>query len=174
MRFLSGAGRSFGLLVRLSDLLASMWILGLMLLVVSDVSMRFFFNAPIAGVNEIMEISIVAMLYMQVTQALRDDRHTRSNAFFTLVMARNPHAGHVLHMLFCTAGCALMVTILWAAVPKVLEAYESSYTIGTRGVLLVPEWPVRLVIVYGCTLMAIQFAILAGAAYRARRAIIRG
>ena len=72
MQFLHSAGRSFGAIVLVSDLLASVWIFGLMMLMISDVLMRFVFNAPITGVNEIMEISIVAMLYMQVTQALSD------------------------------------------------------------------------------------------------------
>ena len=174
MRFSSGAGRTFGTIVLVSDLLASLWIFGLMMLLVCDVFMRYFLNAPITGVNEIMEISIVAMLYMQVTQALRDNRHTRSDAFSSLVMSRNPRTGHLFSAIFSAAGLVLMAAILWGAVPRVLEAYRSGYTIGTRGVFIVPEWPVGLVIVYGCTLMAIQFAILAVAALRARRAAGHG
>ena len=174
MQFLHSAGRSFGAIVLVSDLLASLWIFGLMMLMISDVLMRFVFNAPITGVNEIMEISIVAMLYMQVTQALRDNRHTRSDAFFSLVMSRNPRAGHLLSAIFAAGGLGLMVAILWGAVPRVAEAYRDGYTIGTRGVFIVPEWPVRLIIVYGCTLMAVQFAVLVVAAFRAHRAAGRG
>ena len=169
MRILNGAGRSFGAIVLVSDLLASLWILGLMMLMVSDVFMRFFFNAPITGVNEIMELSIVAMLYLQVTQALRDNRHTRSDAFFSSVMFRNPRVGHVLSAIFAVAGLGLMFAILWGGVPRVAEAYRDGYTIGTRGVFIVPEWPVLLLVVYGCTLMAVQFAILVVAALRAHR-----
>jgi TRAP-type mannitol/chloroaromatic compound transport system permease small subunit len=167
MRLLSAAGRAFGKIVFVSNWLASLWIFGLMALVVSDVSMRYLFNAPIAGVNEIMEISIVAMLYMQVTQALRDERHTRSAAFFTLVMSRSPRAAHLLNACFHTAGLLLMMAVLFGAVPRVLEAYKRGYTVGTRGIFIAPEWPVRLIIVYGSTLMAVQFAILALAAFRA-------
>jgi TRAP-type mannitol/chloroaromatic compound transport system permease small subunit len=170
MRFLNSAGRSFGTIVLVSDLLASLWILGLMALMVSDVIMRFVFNAPITGVNEIMEISIVVMLYLQVTQALRDNRHTRSDAFFSSVMSRNPRAGHLLSAIFAAAGLGLMVAILWGGVPRVAEAYRSGYTIGTRGVFIVPEWPVLILVVFGCPLMAVQFAILVVAAFRAHRA----
>lgn len=173
MRFVSSPGHWFGALVLASDLLASVWILGLMLLMVADVFMRFALNAPIAGVNEIMEISIVAMLYMQVTQALRDNRHTRSAAFHGLVTSRNPRAAHLMSASFAAGGALLMAAILWGAVPRVLEAYRSGYTIGTRGIFIVPEWPVGLVIVFGCSLMAIQFALLVLAAMRARRAAAR-
>ncbi len=174
MRFLNSAGRSFGAIVLVSDLLASLWIFGLMMLMISDVFMRVVFNAPITGVNEIMEISIVAMLYLQVTQALRDNRHTRSDAFFSSVMTRNARAGHLLSAIFSAGGLALMIAILIGAVPKVLEAYARGYTIGTRGVFIVPEWPVGLVIIYGCTLMAVQFGIFVVAALRAHRAAGRG
>ena len=79
-----------------------------------------------------------------------------------------------LSAIFAAGGLGLMVAILWGAVPRVAEAYRDGYTIGTRGVFIVPEWPVRLIIVYGCTLMAVQFAVLVVAALRAHRAAGRG
>lgn len=171
---LNSAGRFFDAIVLGSDLLASLWIFGLMMLMNADVFMRYFFNAPISGVNEIMEISIVAMLYLQVTQALKDNRHTRSDAFFSTILLRKPRAGRLMSAFFSVSGLLLMVAILWGAVPRVLQAYRSNYTIGTRGIFIVPEWPVDLVICFGCTLMAVQFAIFAVTTLRAHRQAGRG
>jgi TRAP-type mannitol/chloroaromatic compound transport system permease small subunit len=168
---LGTARKAFDFIVLAANFLASVMIFGLMLLMVADVALRFFFNSPITGVNEMMEIAIVAMLYMQVTQALKDNRHTRSDAFFSTVSRRNPAAGRMLTVLFSLAGLCLMAAIVWVGVPGVRESYANHYTIGTHGVFIVPEWPVRAVIVFGCTLMGIEFAM---AAARELRALLGG
>lgn len=158
---------AFGWLVRASNTLASLWILVLMLLMLADVALRFAFNRPVTGVNEILEISIVAMLYMQIAQALRDDKHTRSDAYRLRLQRRNPRAALLLDAVFMAAGFALMVFILAATWPRVMEAWQGGFTIGNRGVFIVPEWPLRAVILFGCLLMAVQFATLSVS--RARR-----
>lgn len=149
---------AFDRLVTASNWLGSVWVCVLMLLIVADVLMRSLLNAPIVGVTEIMEMSIVAMLYMQTTQALRDGRHTRSEAFFGRLQARSPRAARTLNLVFYAAGFALMLAILYAGIPKTLEAYHGNFTIGNPGVFSVPGWPIRAIVVYGCVLMAIQFA----------------
>lgn len=158
----AGAARrsAFARLVRGCNWLASAWILVLMLLIVGDITGRVLFNKPIVGVNEILEISIIAMLYLQVTQALREGRHTRSDAFALQLQRRNPRAALVLDAVFHAAGFVLMVLILFAVWPRVLEAYRANLSIGNRGVFVVPEWPLRAVILFGCVLMAVQFALL--------------
>lgn len=150
----------FARLVRGCNWLASAWILVLMTLIVADIAGRFLFNRPIVGVNEILEISIVAMLYLQITQALREGRHTRSDAFMLQLVQRNPRAALILDAIFHAAGLVLMLLVLAAVWPRVLEAYHAGLTIGNRGVFVVPEWPLRAAILLGCALMAIQFALL--------------
>jgi TRAP-type mannitol/chloroaromatic compound transport system permease small subunit len=154
-------GSAFGWLVRICNTAASLWIVVLMVLVIVDVAGRAVFNKPLAGVNEIMEISIVAMLYLQVTQALRDGKHTRSDAFIGQLHARRPVAAHALESVFCAAGATMMVLVLRAAWPRLVEAWNGGFTIGNQGVFLVPEWPLRAVIVFGCVLMSVQFVLLA-------------
>jgi TRAP-type mannitol/chloroaromatic compound transport system permease small subunit len=161
-----GASRLFAWIVKASNWVASMWICVLMLLIVADVLLRSLFNSPIVGVTEIMEMSIVAMLYLQVTQALRDGRHTRSEAFFGTLERRFPAAARAMNAVFYTAGLALMIAILYAGLPKTWESYSSGFTIGNQGVFIVPEWPVLLTIVFGCFLMAIQFVVLVMATLR--------
>ncbi len=151
----------FGWLVRASNTLASLWILALMLLMLADVSLRFAFNRPLTGVNEILEISIVAMLYLQIAQALRDGRHTQSDAYRLRLQRRNPRAALLLDAVFMVAGLVLMGFIIAATWPRLVEAWQGGFTIGSRGVFIVPEWPLRAVILFGCLLMAVQFATLA-------------
>jgi TRAP-type mannitol/chloroaromatic compound transport system permease small subunit len=163
-------GSAFGWLVRVCNTAASLWIVALMVLVIVDVVGRALFNKPLVGVNEIMEISIVAMLYLQVTQALRDGKHTRSDAFIGQLHARRPAIAHALESLFCAAGAALMLLVLRAAWPRLVEAWNGGFTIGNQGVFIVPEWPLRAVIVFGCVLMVVQFVLLAANHGRRARA----
>lgn len=155
-----GASRLFAWVVKVSNWIGSLWVCVLMALIVADVFMRTAFSAPIVGVNEIMEMSIVGMLYLQVTQALRDGRHTRSEAFFSTLERRWPAGATGMNAMFYAAGLALMLAILYAGVPKTLEAYHGGFTVGNQGVFIVPEWPVLLLILYGCLLMAVQFTSL--------------
>ena len=60
-----------------------------------------------------------------------------------------------------------MTALVWGGVPGIRESFAAQYTIGTHGVFIVPEWPVRAVIVFGCTLMGIEFAIAAVREFRA-------
>ena len=152
----------FGYLVGASNALASAWILVLMALLLGDVVMRGLFNNPISGVNEILTISIVVMLYLQIPQALRDNRHTRSDAFYSTIERRSPKTAALLEALFALAGGLLMVAVVMAGIPKVIAAWNGSFVIGTRGVFSVPEWPLNLLIVFGCVLMGIQFLLIVG------------
>ena len=82
--------RIFGWIVLLANSVASGWIFILMFLVTLDIIMRFAFGGPISGVTEIVEISIVAVLYLQITHALKVGRITRSDALYSTIMRRVP------------------------------------------------------------------------------------
>ncbi|MCW1931752.1 hypothetical protein [Pararhodobacter zhoushanensis] len=49
----------------------TVWIVALMLLIVSDIAMRNIANAPIAGVPEMVSFSIVGIVFLQLSHALR-------------------------------------------------------------------------------------------------------
>ena len=63
------------------NIAGTLLIVGVMILVNSDVIGRGMFNAPISGVPEIVSMSIVAIVFLQVAQAFRKGRLTRSEAF---------------------------------------------------------------------------------------------
>lgn len=128
-------------------------------LVTTDIVMRFVFNAPISGVTEIVEISIVTILYLQLAHTLKVGRITRSDALYGQLLRRVPALGNILGILFHIAGVGLCVAIIEGGWPKWLQAYDGGHYVGNVGVFTFPEWPQRLVLVIGCGLLAIQFAL---------------
>ncbi len=141
--------------------IASAWIFVLMMLITFDIVLRFVFNRPISGVTEIVEISIVVVLFLQMTHALKAGRITRSDALYSTIVRRAPKFGNAMGALFNLAGVGLMVAIIKGGWPKWIQAYEGGHFVGNVGVFTFPEWPQRLVLVIGCAAMAIQFFLLA-------------
>jgi TRAP-type C4-dicarboxylate transport system permease small subunit len=54
-----------------------------------------------------------------------------------------------------------MIAIIKGGWPKWIQAYEGNFFVGNTGVFTFPEWPQRFILVIGCAMLAIQFALLA-------------
>ena len=138
-----------------------------MLAIVADITGRFLFNAPISGVTELVTMSVVALLYLQLAYTLRSGSMTRSDAVLSRLIARRPAIGHALNIVFCCAGAYLMGAIMMGAWPKWLRAFNSDFYVGVVGVFTFPDWPRLLIVFIGCGLTALQFLILATNSARA-------
>ena len=155
--FLDVLRRIFDWIVLVSNAVASGWIFLLMLLITLDIVLRFAFNAPLSGTTEIVEISIVTILYLQLAHTLKVGRVTRSDALFGAILRKWPAIGHLMGVFFHLAGVGLMVAIVYGGWPKWIQPYDGGHFVGNVGVFTFPEWPQRLVLVIGCTMLAIQF-----------------
>ena len=147
------------------------WIFALMVLINVDVLARYLFNAPIQGVAEIVELSIVGIVFLQISDAVRAGRLTRSDGVYRQILKRRPKLGYSLGAIFDAAGAIFFVMILLGAVPRLIEAYERDYFAGNVGLFTVPVWPIRLILVVGCIVVAIQFLALAWRNLQALRGV---
>lgn len=159
LRILDLLRYGFDRVVLVSNAVASGWIFVLMLLITTDIVLRFVFNSPLSGTTEIVEISIVTILYLQLAHTLKVGRITRSDALYGAILRKWPPIGNIMGILFHLAGVGLMVAIVYGGWPKWLQAYSGGHFIGNVGVFTFPEWPQRLVLVIGCTMLGIQFAL---------------
>jgi TRAP-type mannitol/chloroaromatic compound transport system permease small subunit len=167
IKFLDILRRVFDWIVVVANGAASGWIFVMMALITTDIVLRFVFGAPISGVTEIVEISIVIIVYLQLTHTLKVGRMTRSDALYSSILRRFPAVGNTMGIVFSLAGIGLMIAIIKGGWPKWIQAYEGGHFIGNTGVFTFPEWPQRLVLVIGCAMLAIQFALLALDNFRA-------
>lgn len=138
--------------------LGSIWIFALMILINSDAFGRTLFTSPIDGVPEMIELSIVGIVFLQLADAIRCGRLTRSDGFYNLVMIRNPKVGHCMGIVFDFLGLLFMGIVLYGSFPILIEAYEGDFYAGNEGVFTAPTWPIKLIIVTGCLMTLLQFA----------------
>ena len=150
-----------GAVIFASNCLASVWIFVITLAIVADVTLRFLFNAPINGITELVTMSVVAVLYMQLAYTLRSGYMTRADAVIKRLYNVRPRLGHGLNTLFFCAGAMLMIAIMARAWPKWVTAYDAEFYVGVVGVFTFPEWPRLLIVFIGCGLTGLQFLMLA-------------
>jgi len=146
----SALSRAFEVWVIALNSIGTAWIFLLMLIINADVFARFLFNSPIDGVPEMVALSIVGIVFLQLSDAVRAGRLTRSDGFFNRVIARRPRLGLVLNTFYDLCGMAFFIAILFGAIPIFIEAYQGNYYAGTEGIITVPTWPLKLILVISC------------------------
>lgn len=150
--------------------IGSVWIFALMALINVDAFSRTLLAAPIYGVPEMIELSIVGIVFLQLGDAVRTGRLTRSDGLFRIVLARRPLLGHTLGAAFDLLGAGFMALILYGSWPLLAEAWANDYYVGNEGVFTAPVWPIKLIIVAGCLVTLLQFIAFALRHLRAPRA----
>lgn len=139
------------------NVLGSALILVLMILFGIDVSGRVLFNAPVSGVPELVTLSIVAIVFLQIPAALRAGRMTRSEGFLSMLHTRAPGLARALETLFDLTGVAVLWIIVSTTWPIFTKAWETNEFIGALGDFTVPVWPVKLTLVIGGGTLILQF-----------------
>jgi TRAP-type mannitol/chloroaromatic compound transport system permease small subunit len=145
-KFVSGLNSAGGVLI-----------FALIIMINLDVFSRFLFNAPIDGVTELVELSIVAIVFLQLADAVRNGRLTRSEGIYNKICEQNPKAGHLLGAFFDFAGAVFFLTIIAGSIPRFIDAWERGYYSGNQGIFVVPVWPVRLILVIGAITVVFVF-----------------
>ncbi|MGK7869349.1 TRAP transporter small permease subunit [Falsiroseomonas sp. E2-1-a20] len=141
---------AFGLVLWVLNSLGTLMIAAMMVLIVSDVVGRSFFNAPLDGVAEISAKLIVAIVFLQLPAAIHARRMTRADMFLNRLEARSPRAAQVLEAVFAGIGVFVFWIIFQATLPQFLDAWEQNEFFGVQGVWTLPTWPIRLAILIGC------------------------
>lgn len=155
-------GRPPSLLGRVTAFLSAVgtiWILVLMVLINSDVVGRFVFNHPITGVPEIVSLSIVGIVFLQLAHTLRLHRFIRSDVLVGRLIRTRPRAGRALQCLHHLIGGTLGLLILWYVYPKFTEAWSEGIYLGDIGRIIIPTWPILAIILVGSFFTTIQYVL---------------
>lgn len=143
------------------NVLGTLLILALMILINSDVIGRGVFLMPISGVPELVSMSIVAIVFLQVGQAFRKGRFTRTDAVINALQRSVPRARALLELIYCAAGIFVIAVLLNASFPLFVKSWDRSTYVGTVGDFIAPIWPVKLIILVGCGALLLQLAMSA-------------
>ncbi len=167
------AERLLGRTTLLANVAATAWILVLMALIVADVVGRNAFLSPIAGVPEMIEVSIVAIVFLQVAHTHRESQMVRSDGLPGVLRRRWPRAAAGLDLLAQTAGCAVASVLAVAVWPRMVRAFERGEMQGISGHFTLPVWPLLLIVAVGSGFLAVSFMLSAGSAARRLRRPVR-
>ena len=141
--------------------IGTLWIVALMILINTDVIGRDFFNAPVRGVTELVSLSIVGIVFLQLADTLATGRMTRADVLLDRLKRTTPWLADALQALYHVIGAVLMGVILWAAWAPLVESIRIQEYVGAVGDFTAPVWPVQLIMLVGIYATLITFVLLA-------------
>lgn len=154
---------SFGHILSALNAVGTLWTFALLILINADVLGRYLLNRPIRGVPELVALSIVGIVFLQLPHTLRVGRMTRSDVFIAKQLARRPRFGHALEFVYHLTGAGLFTLLVDATLPLFRIAWTEDLYVGAAGDFTAPEWPVKLIVVIGCAAACLQYLALAAA-----------
>ena len=151
----------FGKLTQSLNALGTLWIVALVLLVNSDVLGRELFDTPVRGTTELVALSIVGIVFLQLADTLASGRLTRADVLLDRLKRSTPWFAALLQALYHLVGALLMGVILWAAWEPLVESIRIQEYVGALGDFTAPVWPVRLIMLLGMVATLVTFVLLA-------------
>ena len=146
--------------------IGTVWVFVLLVIINLDIGGRALFNHPVRGVPEIVALSIVACVFLQIAHTLKVGRLTRSDIVLNWLHTHHPNVKNFLEGLYLLIGAGLMAILLYSSIPLFTKAWRIDEYVGAQGDFMAPVWPVKLIILIGCTAGAIQFFLMAIGCFR--------
>lgn len=124
-----------------------------------DIIARGVFNRPFMGAVEVVQFTMVLIVFLQLPDVIRVGRLTRSDGALGLLAMRAPAKGRLLSRAIDLMSAIFMGMVVYAMWPEFLEMWHSQDYFGVPGVFTAPWWPVKLVIVFGAALSLVHFLL---------------
>lgn len=144
-------------LARVMNVVGTLMVLGLVVVVNGDVIARNLFNAPFLGAVELVQFSLVLIVFMQLPDVIRVDRLTRSDGFLMVLGGMAPRLGSLLSRLIDLFAALFMGLIAWTIYPDFIETLHSGRYFGVPGVFTMPVWPQNLAITVASVMCVLMF-----------------
>jgi TRAP-type mannitol/chloroaromatic compound transport system permease small subunit len=152
---------SLGTITGALNAIGTVWIFFLMVLINSDVVGRAAFNAPVLGVPEMVQFSIVGIVFLQLAHTLRIGALTRSDVLIGALLRRRPRVGHALQVVYHLTGAVLFALIFKTTWPLMIRAFQDGDFFGATGVFQLVIWPLKVIMLIGAAATGLQFLTLA-------------
>ncbi len=149
-------------IISVMNSIGTAWVFVLLVIINLDIGGRALFNHPVRGVPEIVALSIVACVFLQIAHTLKVGRLTRSDIVLNWLQPRHPALKHFLEAVYLFNRRVPDGHIALKPVSRCLPRPGVSMNMwGRQGDFMAPVWPVKLIILIGCTAGAIQFLLMA-------------
>lgn len=134
-------------------------VLMLVVVVNYDVVARGVFHKPFHGAVELVQFSMVLIVFLQLPDVTRVNRLTRSDGFLMIAGARWPRLAAFIDKIINIIAGIFMLLIAVAIWPEFVDMFETKDYFGVPGVFTAPWWPIKLVIFLSATLCCILFVL---------------
>lgn len=142
-----------------ANALGTLVVLALVVILNVDVIARGLFSAPLRGTYEMVQFSVVMIVFLQLADVVRVDRLTRSDGFLNLLHHRRPGLTANLRRNINAISAIFMALIAYVTFPEFLHMWETQDYFGVPGLFTLPWWPVKLVIACGTALACVIFLL---------------
>jgi len=156
---LAGLSRVANTLAIAANAAGTLAVLGLVVILNVDVIARGVFNAPLKGTYEIVQLSVVFIVFLQLADVVRVDRLTRSDGFLNLMQTRRPNVAASMRRIINAISAIFMGLIAYIMFPEFLKMWGTQDYFGVPGLFTVPWWPIKFVIASGCALACVIFVL---------------
>ncbi len=143
----------------LANAIGTLVVLGLVVVVNYDIVAREFYGKPFHGAVELVQFSMVLIVFLQLPDVVRVNRLTRSDGFLSIAQTRWPSLAVYLNKFIHLTACIFMLLVAIAIWPEFLDMWETQDYFGVPGVFTAPWWPVKLVIFLSASLCFLLFLL---------------
>jgi tripartite ATP-independent transporter DctM subunit len=162
-------GQFFAKLVLAMNGAGVILVFALMFLISADITGRTVFDHPIAGVTEIVSLSLVACVFLMLAHAVRGGRLMHVEMLVAPLERKRPALANDWQLMLAGVGAALLIVAAVGAWPDFVTALRTREFAGVEGIFKVDVWPIKLVLVVGAAVAALE--LLRQIAVRLRRAL---
>lgn len=156
---LLGLSKASNAVAMTANIAGTLVVLALVAVVNYDVVARGFFNKPFLGAVEVVQFSMVLIVFLQLPDVVRVNRLTRSDGFLVVIGGKYPRITAALRGFISLLSATFMGLVAIAIYPEFLEMWETRDFFGVPGVFTAPWWPIKLVIFLSATLCTILFVL---------------
>lgn len=132
------------------------WFFALMFLISADIVARTFFDSPIRGVAEMVSLSLVASIFLQLAFAMHGDRLTRAEFLLSRIKAADAKLASDWIGLVSVVSLAICLAIAIGIGPDFVRAFQTREFAGVQGLFAIQVWPIKLLILLGSVVAAIE------------------
>ena len=146
----------FGRLISLMNGAGVVWFFALMFLISADIVARTFFDSPIRGVAEMVSLSLVASIFLQLAFAMHGERLTRAEFLFNRIESADPKLASDWSGLIAIISLTICLAIAIGIGPDFVRAFRTREFAGVQGLFAIQVWPIKLLIFLGSVVAAIE------------------
>lgn len=141
--------------------LGTAMIAGLMAMICADIVARNLLGSSLPLISELSAITLVMIVFLQLGTAVRHGRLARIEFISGWLAEVAPRAAAAMGALWNLIGVAICGLIAWSTWGIFSRDVAAGQFIGVTGMMTMPVWPFRLLILTGVGVAALQFLLLA-------------